>query len=210
MTGTFDDARLERRAARLSLLLAAADGPPRAAVYPAERIAGAARRAATMRWLRVAAAAVLLMAGLGVPPVRAWIAASVRTIWQRVLGSAPPVPAPAPMAPVPAATMGTITVQPSPEFTLRLATRQAAGELIIVVTDSATVSASVVGRSDGADLTVFPDGIRISNARDATTGFQVRVPLAVSRLVVRIGRESPVIFHPAVSGERYVVALRAR
>ena len=209
MTGTFDDAQLERRAARLSALLRAADVSPSAAVYPADRIAGATRRVVLMRRLRIAAAAALLMAGLGVPPVRAWIAGSVRTIWTRVMGGGRTAAAPAPAPSRPEAAMGTITVSPSPEFTLRVATRQAAGELTILVTDSASVSATVVGHPDAADLTVFPDGIRIANGRRTTAGYQLRVPLSVSRLVVRVGRETPVIFHPTASGQRYVVALRA-
>jgi hypothetical protein len=209
MTGTYDDARLERRAARLSALLVTTDASPPAAVYPAERIAGAMRRAVMMRRLRIAAAAALLMAGLGVPPVRAWIVGSVRTIWTRVMGGGRLAVAPSPTPAPPAAAMGTITVSPSPEFTLRVATRQAAGEVTILVTDGAEVSATVVGQPDAADLTVFPDGIRIANVRQTTAGYQLRVPRSVSRLVVRVGRETPVIFHPTASGQRYVVALRA-
>jgi len=211
MTGTFDDPTLRRRAAKLSALLAAADARAAAAPFPAERIARASRRVVLVRRLRIAAAAALLLAGFGVPPVRAWIIDSARTIWTRVMGPTAPAVAPAPApAPLPAATMGTVTVGASADFTLRVATRQAGGDLVIVVTDGASVSAAVSGRADAAELTVFPDGIRIGNTRTTLTGYELRVPLAVSRLVVQVGRESPRVYRPASAGERWVVSLRAR
>jgi hypothetical protein len=210
MTGTFDDPTLRRRAAKLSGLLAATDGRAPAAVFPAERIARASRRVVLVRRLRIAAAATLLLAGFGVPPVRAWIVGSVRTIWTRVMGPKPlalvPAPAPQPLA---AATMGTVTVGASADFTLDVATRQADGDLTILVTDGASVSAAVNGRSDAAELTVSPDGIRIGNARTTATSYELRVPLAVSRLVVQVGRESPRVFRPTSAGERWLVSLRA-
>jgi hypothetical protein len=210
MTGTFDDATLNRRAAKLSALLAAADDRPPSAVFPAERIARAARRGVLVRRVRIAAAAALLLAGLGVPPVRAWIVGSVRTIWTRVIGPRQPAPRPVPApAPLPATTLGTVTVGASSGFTLRVATRQAAGDLTILVTDGASVSAAVEGRSDAAELTVFPDGIRIENERATFAGYELRVPLAVSRLVVQVGRESPRVLFPTRVGERWIVSLRA-
>lgn len=207
MTGTVDDATTQRRAAKLSALLAAADtGAPRAG-FPAERVARAARRGAMGRRLRIAAAAAVLLTGFGVPPVRAWIVGHVRTMWTRV--TAPParfVPVNTP-APIPSSTMGAVSVPAGSDFTLRIATRQTDGELTVLVTDTRAVSASISGHREGAELTVFPDGIRIANTRATTSGYELHVPASVTRLVIQIGREPARTFHPARVGDHWAISL---
>jgi hypothetical protein len=208
MTGIPDDSMVQRRAAKLSALLGATDGRAPSAVFPAERIARARRRATMTQRLRIAAAALLLLTGFGVPPVRAWIVGRARTLWTRVTGPAPASSVPASTtAPNPSSTMGVVSVPAGGEFTLRIATLQAAGELSVLVTDTKAVSASVSGHAEGAELSVFPDGIRIANTRATTSGWELHVPVSVGRLVIQVGHEPPRTFHPARVGERWTISL---
>lgn len=212
MTDADDTNLVNRRAAALSALLAASDAAPRPVAFPADRVARAARHGVQVRRLRIAAATALLLAGAGVPPVRAWIVDSVRSIWSRVAGAARPVARPdtavAPAAPG-AGTMGSVTIPVGDAFTLRVASRQAAGAITIETFEGPSASATVTGERDAAELVVLPDGLRIVNARGGSAGYLLRVPASIGRVTLLIGRETPRVFRPDSAGQRWVVELGA-
>jgi hypothetical protein len=206
---TFDDVEVvQRRAGRLSLLLARTDAPPRPLVLPVARIARAERRLA-VRW-RIAAAVALLIAGAaGVPPVRAWIADTVRAAWRSVTGRHQAVVPPAPAAPT--VTTGAVSFAAPDPLTIRIARRQTAGgTLTIERTDGLSVSAAVTGEANAAELVVGPEGLRIVNRRASTAGYVIRVPAGLSRIVVQVEQERPRIFGSPAAGDRYVVDLGVR
>jgi len=207
----FDDADLvDRRAARLSVRLAAADAPPRAIAFPAERVAAAARRPALVRW-RIAAALALLAAGaLGVPPVRAWIAGTARALWSHVSGRAPARDA-APARRAGAESAGTVTfAAPADVFVLRVRARQAAGALMIETTGGSDATASPTGPVGGAELLVLPDGLRIANNPGDTVGYAVRLPGALARVIVQIAGEPPRLLRPSGPGQHWTFDLAVR
>jgi len=206
---TIDDGQSLRRGERLSALLAAADPPPRSLAYPADRIARAQRRAALLRRVRIAAAAALFLAAVGVPPVRAWIAQSVRAVWTRVAGGPPAAPEPAPPAPAPTA-LGSVTfAPPAGRFTLRIAEHQAAGTLTVELTADSTAEASITGGGDAADLLVLPDGLRIANHPASTAAYVVRLPARLGQIDVQIGRDALRSLRPDGATRRWVLDLRA-
>ena len=195
-------ATLRGRAARLARVLAEADSPaPGSSVFPAARLARARARRAALRW-RVAAAAILALSGtLAVRPVRAWIVEAARAIWtlpaRAARGARPPAP-----APPPADTAGAVVFTPSEgAFGVAVASRQAAGVLVIEAGEGPSATAAVVGDRDAAELLVLPDGLRIGNRPDATASYLVRVP-AAARVVVRVAGGIPDTLRPLAAGER--------
>ena len=202
---SMDDELVARRGEKLGALLRATDLPLPSIAYPAERIARAARRRTTVRWRAAAAIAVLAVAAVGVPTVRAWIVRTARALWSVAAGPSHAV------APKLAASNGANSVTFTPAsgaFSLRVARPQAEGSLTVeTVADSAAV-ASVTGGT-GAELLVLPDGLRIVNAAGASSSYVVRVPATVTRIVVTVGAAAPQVLTPSGSGQRWVVDLRA-
>jgi len=209
MTSTFDDADIvARRSERFTALLAATDEAPRRVAFPSQRVAQATQRGRRVRRLAAAAAVTLVLAGtVGVPPVRAWIVSNAKALWSRISPSPAPV---IPVAPAIAvrdtALVGAVSMAAGDLFAVQLASRQAAGTLVIERTDDTLASAAIVGSSN-AELVVLPGGLRIVNAPDATSGYLVRVPRRVSRLTVTIAR-SPITRVNAGSMDRWTIDLR--
>ena len=208
MTSTFDDsATVERRSARLRVLLTATDEPARVVKFPAERVARAERQRVLVRRLGMAAAVALLLVGVGVPPVRAWIVSSARAIWNSVR----PVPAPpAPVRPAEpgAALLGAVTIPVSDVFALRVTSRQLAGSVIIETTSDTVATASVRAADKAGELVVLPDGLRIVTEPASTANYLVRVPAGVSRITVQVGNAAPRVLKPG-AGTRWTVDLGA-
>jgi hypothetical protein len=204
---------LARRVERLGRTLAAADPASRPIAFPAARIARAAQRRTIRRW-GIAAAITLLIAGAaGVPPVRAWIVGAARTLFSRTTrGPAAVRPAAAPAAPVaPLDTAGAVTFTPPDNvFVLRIAGRQAVGTVTIEAAERASASATVTGDRGSVELLVLPDGLRIVNAQGSRAGYVVRLPGALSRVVLQIGQEAPIVLVPVARAGRWVVDLSAR
>ncbi|HEY2805456.1 MAG TPA: hypothetical protein VGI92_06305 [Gemmatimonadales bacterium] len=206
----FDDVELVRqRAVRMGALLAATDAPPRPLSLPAGLVA---RRRTPWRTWQVAAAILLLIAGAGVPPVRAWIVSTVHSVWTTLAG-APAVPA-TPLAqpvPAPANPAGAVSFAAIDPLVVRLSGRQAAGgTLSIVPATGNLVTAAIVGRSDAAELAIGPDGLRIINRPASDAGYVIRVPAGVSRVLVQIGGETQRSFVAPQGTDRYNVDLRVR
>lgn len=205
----FDDAEtVQRRAERLSGLLAGTDAPARPMSFPVERVAHASRRS-VVRW-RIAAAIALLFAGAaGVRPVRAWIADTVHSAWLKVIGRSETPVAPPPAEPAPE-TMGTVSFTGTDPLLIRVATRQANGGLLTIQQyGERTVNAAITGERNAAELVVLPDGLRINNRGASTAGYVIRVPIGVSRIVVLVGQERPRVFD-APAGQHIVVDLGVR
>lgn len=209
MTSTFDDAAtVERRSARLKVLLTATDEPARVVKFPADQIARAVRRRVLVRRLGMAAAVALLLVGVGVPPVRAWIVSSARAIWNSVRPAPAPAPAPVTPAEPDAALLGAVTIPVSDVFALRVTSRQTAGAVIIETTSDTVATASVRAAGSAGELVVLPDGLRIVNEPASTANYLVRVPGSVSRITVQVGGAAPRVLKPG-PGTRWTVDLGA-
>ena len=137
---------------------------------------------------------------------------TARALWAFASGRGAALPAPPPAVTAPANdTAGAVSfASPPGTFVLRLAGRQAAGTLIVEAAERADASATVTGRRDSVELLVLPDGLRIVNPRSATAGYVVRVPGGLSRVVLQIGQEAPIVLEPVAHSGRWVVDLAAR
>ena len=189
MTDSDDQGVAGRRAQRLGTLLARTDAAPRAMTLPA----GLALRPRPLvaRW-QLAAALLLLIAGAaGVPPLRAWIAATVHSVWRRIAGSQPPASlTPNASSRGPALESGAVSFPLTDPLTIRVAARQAAGgSLRFVTVEGSLVTASIVGPADAAELLIGPEGLRILNRRASAAGYVIGVPASVTRALVQIGQE---------------------
>jgi len=156
-------------------------------------------RMPSRRW-PVAAAIVLLLgaAALLVTPVRAWILdrwAGMR----RVIGVSEPTSRAQPSR--------VSFVPGSNVLVVRVANRQASGDLLLEATDSPRVSAEVRGAGDGVELTVLPDELRIANAPGARASYRIAVPARLERITVLIAGEVLAIVAPVRAGERHTVNL---
>lgn len=193
------------RARRLSALLRATDPPVPVLAFPAERIARAERRRTVRRWRAAAAIALVALAAVGVPPVRAWIVQAARALWAATRPAAG-----SPAAGSPAAGAGAVTFSPGAgSFVLQVVRPQATGTLTVETTERAVASAAVGGGTGGAELVVLPHGLRIVNDSGATASYVVRVPASLGRISVAIGEAAVRTLGPARPGERWVLDLRA-
>lgn len=201
-----DDTELVRcRAVRLGALLRDADPPVPTIAYPADRIARAARHRTVVRWRLAAAIAVLALAAVAVPPVRAWIVRTARVLWS-VATLVPHTPVAAPER---SAASSRVTFTPSAGvFALRVARPQAQGTLTVETVAGATASAAVAGAAQGAELRVLPGGLTILNDSTSTASFVVRLPAALTRIEVTVGGGAPRILGPRGPGGRWVVDLK--
>ena len=112
---------------------------------------------------------------------------------------------------VPPDTAGRLTFAPvGPQLVLEVASRQAAGVLVVETVADSAISALVVGEREAAELTVLPGGLRVRNTRASTASYLVAVPLLLEEVAVRIGHEEPVFLRPSRPGERWDIRLRAR
>ena len=194
--------RLDRRAARLSALLRAADPPVPTVAYPEARIARALRRRTVVRWRVAAGIAALAACAVGVRPVRAWIVGAARALWGVAARPAARPPTPAAIA-----GRGRVTFTPSgSSFVVRVLHPQAAGTLTIR-TASGPAASAVVDGDAAVELVVLPDGLRIVNDSGATASYVVDVPASAGRVGVAVGAGEP---RPVslVPGGRHVLDLR--
>jgi hypothetical protein len=179
-------AELRRHSGAVSIALRAMDAPVRMPRRPA-------------RWgLRVAVAAVVVLGVAGaVEPVRAWIIGTTQALWETVMGRSvePPTPTP-PMA---AARSASVTFVPEgTQFVIEVATRQAAGRLVLTAVPGDSATTVILGGSGAEDLVVLPAGLRIVNPATSTASYEVRLPRHLTRIVVHIGSAAPVTFDPQI------------
>ncbi len=175
---------LERRARAVSATLRAADVSP-----PPVRLVE--MRRTRLAWLsgpqlKAAAVIVALLGGaLTVRPARAWLVDrwhDVRTVFTGD-ETAPPEPVPA----AGEQPSGSVAFVPAPgAFVVRLAARQLGGTLRAVTSGDSVASARVIGGAGGIDLVVLPDGLVIRNDSRAAASYILRLPVAVTELVVEV------------------------
>ena len=203
---------LERRSMRLREALAATDPSPRVlALRPEALVRLTAPPGPAYAWRVAAALAVLLVGSLAVPPVRAWIAQRAGALMDLASERHRPPAAALLLAPVPPDTAGRLTFAPvGSQLVLEVASRQAAGVLVVETVADSAISALVVGERDAAELTVLPGGLRVRNGPASTASYLVEIPFTLEEVAVRIGREAPLSLRPSRPGERWDVRLRAR
>lgn len=174
---------LTRAADALTAALRATDGrAPRAQPHP--------------RWrLRAAAAVlVLLAAGGGIRPVRAWIVERAEALWGAVTGGGSEA---APPAPRPGAARSSVAFVPAgAELTLEVTSVQVEGVLQLETVAGDTAVAVVRNGTSAEDLVVLPTALRIVNRPASTASYVIRVPARLSRVVVRVGDAPPWVYHP--------------
>ena len=201
---------LRRRSARLSSLLAATAPAvpawvpphPEAAVLPLD----AARQRRTRSHaqnhaplLRAAAGVILLLGlGLGVSPVRAWVAHWVGERWGEattMLGRGTPAGRPDPVGSEAAAATRLRFIPKGREIMIQLASPQSGGSLLLLPHDGADVTVEVE-RGGGEDVLLLADAVEIRNTPASVAVYRVRLPAALERVEVRVG-SSPQTVVPA-------------
>jgi anti-sigma factor RsiW len=186
---------LSRAAAALTDALRAADAPaPRARPAP--------------RWGLRAAAALLVLAGVGgaVRPVRAWIIQRAEALWDAVAGRngsaiRPGAPGVAPLASVAFAPSGD-------ELTVEVTGHQGGGVLRIETVEGDTVAAIVRDGSGVEDLVVLPSGLRIVTGPTSRATYVIRIPAQLARVRVLVGEQAPLDYRPG--GPAIEIALGGR
>lgn len=192
-------AAMRRRSDLVRFALRRADVTPRARP----------RRARWSVWA-AAAAAVLVVTGITVKPVRAWVVQRVASAWSLVTGSSvrntAPVASEAPQARSP--HRGSVAFVPAGDvFVLHVANRQAVGRLAIHRSDDETAVAEIRGEDGGESVVVLPTGLRIVNAAASRADYELRLPSSVTQIFVTIGDEPATRLLPDRGTERWEVSL---
>jgi hypothetical protein len=178
---------MRERLARLSDLLRDIDvvTPPIAAPD-----AAALRLIRAERWvsrLWQAAAAVVLVAGLAVSPLGAWVAAQVGRLGAALTSDGDGRRAASPEVP---SEPGPTVVYFEPvgaELTVRLAARPSAGSFRVDRDDRA--SAQIVRAHAGESLVVLPSELRIRNTPASRADYLITVPASVHSVRVQVEGE---------------------
>jgi hypothetical protein len=204
-------ATLERRSERLREWLVGSDLPPRVLTLRPRAVKAASPPAQPARGWRLAAAfAALFMGSMAVPPVRAWIESSARSWLGFLTGeSSEPSREQDRIGPAPIDTAGLVRFSPvSRQLTLEVATRQAAGAVVLEAVDDYEVAALAIGERDAADLVVLPGRLRILNRANSSASYWVRVPTSLASVAIHIGDEPEITWRPGAVGERLSIPLR--
>lgn len=166
------------------------------------------RRRGIPRWLRAAAAIVILLgiAG-GVRPVRAWIVDGARAVWTAVVG--PPasqvVQQDASSTSVPAAT---VTFVPAGDtFVLELTSRQREGTLLLATSSRETAQAEISGGAGREDLVVLPTGLRVVNDAASVASYAITLPRTMRAIRVVIDGEPALALEPGGATSRWEIDL---
>jgi hypothetical protein len=207
-------ALLDRRAQRMSALVAQIDLPPDfryPALRPRRRPQVGWRQ---VGWLRAAAAILLVLAPLAlVPPVRAWALGWASAQWTRIAdrrtsdrrAASSPVRGRTPAA---RPTSSRIGFTPSgDELFIVLASRQADGAVVLTTTSAPEVAFEIVG-GGGETPVVHASGLRIPNVVASRASYYVALPPAVRRVHVRVGVRPPVLVERARVGREVRLDLR--
>jgi hypothetical protein len=200
-------ALLERRARRLSALVAEIDVPagfrhPVLRARPRWRPGG---------WVRAAAIVLVVLSSLLlVPPVRAWALGWVSARWMRIVAGAPAGTS-APRAEGPAAVGASTRVGFVPagdELSIVLTAEQAGGALILTRTSASEVVFEVVGGTGGGTPLVHADGLRILNVATSRASYLVALPPSVQRIHVSVGARARILVRRVHIGRELRVDLR--
>jgi hypothetical protein len=156
----------------------------------------APRRRPVPRWGLRAAAAALVVVGIGgaVRPVRAWILERTGMLWEAVTGRSAVPTAIAPAAPDRSASVA--FVPSGNEFTLEVTAHQSGGVLRLETVAGDTAVAVVLGGSGLEDLVVLPTRLRIVNPEASSASYVIRLPARLARVRVLVGGRVPWDYHP--------------
>jgi len=140
------------------------------------------------RVLRAAAVLAAVALVFTATPARAWLVQGWETLKSLVMAVPSEPPAETDGAEtVDAAASSLIRFNPrGPEFRLEFTDRPAGGMLMLIFDSTATASAGVVGGEGDEEMILLPDGLRIRNSISSTVDYEVRLPLTVSLLEVRV------------------------
>jgi hypothetical protein len=167
-----------------------------------------ARRRFAMPFMARAAAVVGLLAatGLAASTVGPWI---VRQAQELFRDEPAVVVAPEPGAHV---VRGSIVAfaPTGAEFVIELATGQAGGSLTLLVSDTRSASARLIGDDGELDVMVLPAALRIDNHTAATADYEIVIPAHIRSLRVRVGTAEELVLAPAELGAGWstVIGLR--
>ena len=143
------------------------------------------------RFLRAAAIILLLLAGaaVAVPPVRAWV-------WQAIRGEDPaPTEVESATVPPTAEPADSLTIRfaaPGTELHVSFAATQTEGSLRVRWEGTETVL-RIVGRYQGEDPVVMPDGVRVLNRSVSTANYELTAPAGVEAVRVVIGSNTVLV-----------------
>lgn len=196
--------QLRRRSAALHRMLGELErdtDSPRDAVRPrSTRFA--------LNWRTLAAAAVLLVVGVGatVKPLRAWIVNRSQALWELVVGSgSPEAPFPTP-PPEASGPEGSVSFAPTGDLlTIEIATRQRSGTVTVEAVGGSSVSVELAGGSGQGDITVLPTGVRIANALSTTASYRIGVPVRMRRVILVIAGDTVISAVPRAVGDAWDV-----
>lgn len=195
---------IERKSARLDLLLAATR--PEVPHLPTPRPA---------RWPRsgLIAAGIALVVLVGtlvtVRPVRAWLVERTLALWTAVRGPDQELPPSAPESaeavPVRPTTAAVEFVPTGDTFTVRFASRQQLGELVLVTGPVTRATALVVDGTERESVLVVPDGILVRNAAASRASYRITVPAAIDSVRIQVADELLASFAPGGADSSWTV-----
>lgn len=140
------------------------------------------------RWLKVAAAILLVLSGtLAVEPVRAWVLSQAESVARRLGIGAATSGTPDRAAPRSASLS---FVPAGSELVIRFENSQQAGRLIVATrAESMEVDVSVLGTagSGPTELTVLPSQLSIGNDPTSRADYRVVVPSTIDVVEVKVG-----------------------
>ena len=168
-------------------------------------------RVTLWRWWPAAAAVVLLVGGsvAMAAPVRTWIVQRWPTLGHLLVhvpaGTRPiPVQAPSP-------AVGEVVFTPDSDvLTVRVATRQAEGSLVLETSTTSTASAMVRGQGEHEAVVVLPDELRIANMVGSRATYRVTLPVRLKRVIVVVNGDHALSLNPVAPGESRVIDLQTK
>ena len=145
-------------------------------------------RFASPRVLRIAAVLAALVLVFTATPARALFVRGWEALKSLVISEPAESATPRDALAEPEPTVGSV-VRFTPrgsEFVLEFTDRPAGGALVLLFDSTASASASVVGDELGDEMILLPSGLRIRNSRVSRASYEVRLPLSLSVVEVRV------------------------
>lgn len=174
------------------------------------------------RWWPAAAAVVLLVGGtvaVAAPPLRTWMVQRWATLGHllHVPPSPPsgtqPVGAPGDRSPAqaPSPAVGEVVFTPDSDvLTVRVATRQAEGSLVLETSTTSTAAVMVRGQGEHEAVVVLPDELRIANTVGSRATYRVTLPARLKRVIVVVDGDQAFSLDPVAPGESRAIDLQTK
>ena len=199
-------ALLERRARRLSALVAEIDVPPEFR-HP---VLGARPRWRPGGLLRAAAIVLVVLSSLLLaPPVRGWALGWMHAGWSRITAGRPAGGARAQSVEAPPAGVGArVGFAPMSEEVAVVVAEQAGGALVLTTTSAPAVTVEIVGGTGAETPLVHDGGLRILNDPSSRASYRVALPPSVQRIRVSVGTRAGVLIERARIGRELRIDLR--